>query len=75
MKQLQNKAVRPDLAQRRDGGVVEAVIGLRKHLFEVGKARIAFKEGRHDAAGSVGIIETGERGDLVRREAAARPRA
>ena len=46
--------------------MVEAVIGLRKHLFEVSKARVAFKERRHDAVGSFGIVETGERSNLVR---------
>ncbi len=68
MKQLEQEFVRPDLAERRHGRVMEAAIGLFQHGFEVGKAGIAFEERTHDAIGGVGIVEAGERGDLVARE-------
>ena len=75
MKQLEDERIRRDLAQRRDGRMMEAAIGLFEHGIEVGKARIALEKGAHDAAGGVGIVEAGEPRDLVRREAAARPPA
>ena len=68
MKQLEQELVRPDLAERRDGRVMEAAIGLFEHGLEVGQAGIAFEKGTHDAVGGIGIVEAGESGDLIRRE-------
>ena len=68
VKQLEQPGRGRDLTERRHGRVVKAAIGLVEHGFEIGEARIALEIGTQNAVGGVGIIETGERGDLARRE-------
>ena len=67
VKQLEQELVRTDLAERRDGRVMETAIGLFEHGLEVGQASVAFEKGAHDAVGDIGIVEAGESGDLIRR--------
>ncbi len=66
VKQLQQKRVRRDLVQGRDGRVMEAAIGLFQHGFEIGETGIAFEIRAHDPIGRIRVIEAGERGDLIR---------
>src|SRR5581483_10937835 len=69
VKQLEQEAVRPDLAERRHSRVVKGAICLFQNLLEVGKAGIILKEGADDAVGGIGIVEAGERRDLAGRKA------
>ena len=64
VKQLEQPARRRNLAERRDGRVMEAAIGVVEHGFEVGEARIALEIGAHDAVGGFCIVEAGEGFDL-----------
>src|SRR6476620_7251244 len=72
VKQLEQPARRPNLAERRDGRVMEAAIGFVEHGFEVIEARIALEIRTHDAVGGLLIIEPGEAFDLGGRK--TRPR-
>ena len=51
VKQLEQPARGRNLAERRDGRVMEAAIGLVEHGLEVAEARIALEIGAHDAVG------------------------
>ena len=51
VKQLEQPARRRNLAERRDGRMMEAAIGFVEHGFEVGEARIALEIRAHDAVG------------------------
>ena len=44
VKQLEQELVRPDLAERRDGRVMEAAIGLFEHGLEVGAGKRRLRE-------------------------------
>jgi len=68
MKQLEQPALRSDLAEWSDGGMLEAGIGVVEYGFEIIEARIVRKLRPHDAVGGFRVVETGERGNLGRRQ-------
>src|SRR4029450_12411021 len=71
-KQLEDKTVRRDLAERCHGGMMEAAIGLLQHVFEGVEAGITEEIGPSHLESGVRIVEPGEASDRFGRK--TRPR-
>ena len=65
VKQLEQPLVRPELAQRRDRGVIEPVVGRRDQPVELGRAEGVARERRQDPRGHLLIGRALQRLELV----------